>query len=77
MRNSPSIPTLSPFWAAILLLALSLARAWADDAFLQALVDHNAKVDAQWDQGDTALHWAAAQGHPGPARILLQAGATD
>ena len=77
MRNSPPIPTPSPFWAAILLLSLSLARAWADDAFLQLLVDLNAKVDAQWDQGDTALAWAAAQEHPGAARILLKAGATD
>lgn len=54
---------------------MNVARAGLVDA-AQLLLEHGANVDAveQWG-GQTALHWAAAQGQPAMLQLLLDHGA--
>jgi ankyrin repeat protein len=47
----------------------------ADATTVAALLARGVHVDAENDAGETALMWAAAEGHAAVARLLLRAGA--
>jgi ankyrin repeat protein len=54
---------------------LAIVVTWDDPNAVGLLLDAGAPIDAQHEDGDTALHHAIRMGHFGIARLLIERGA--
>jgi ankyrin repeat protein len=56
---------------------LKIVVTWDDANAVALLLDAGAPIDAQHEDGDTALHHAIRMGHFGVARVLIGRGANQ
>ena len=56
---------------------LKIVVTWDDVDAVTLLLDAGAPIDAQHEDGDTALHHAIRMGHFGVARLLINRGANQ
>lgn len=56
---------------------LKIVVTWDDASAVQLLLDAGASIDAQHEEGDTALHHAIQMGHFAIARLLIGRGANQ